>query len=170
MAIISNKYSLKKACLRNSKNLLKESTRLLNRKKYAWATFLAITSFEESQKLGLLHMLEANYLSESKFNKFWRSHEYKIRSKDARIRFNFDTSEKIKPTLVLGSKQEAHEVMNMRESCLYVDFAEKSISEPLKINIAIAIQYINEATRELESANFLELLQKRLHRVLKVKK
>jgi len=168
MAILVDKSLLKTACLKNAKKLLRESKRLLNQKKYAWSTFLEITSFEESQKLGLLSMYEGNFISESEFRKYWHSHEYKIRSKGARLRFTFNINKK-KPEIVLGSKEEAQEVIRIRGDCLYVDFNDISISEPLSINIAVAVQYINEANMELNSAISLELLEKKLKRAFKVK-
>lgn len=163
------KYHLREACLSNAKRLLREADRMLKRKKYAWATFLAITSFEESMKLSLLNLFEAGYLSEKKFNNYWQIHEYKLRSKDARIRFEFDVNNGKKPKLVLGSKHEAKEVIKTRNSCLYVGYQDNLVHEPKEVGIAIAVQYINDAVTGWRSAKLTEELSRRIKNELRNK-
>lgn len=151
---------LKVACLANASYLLKESNRLLKQGKYSLSAFLAITSFEESLKLGLLNMVGAKYLSELDFQKLWKGHVGKFRSRGTRIRFNLETSGQ--PELIFGSLEEAKEISRIRKDCLYVDFQGSVISQPKKIGIDKAVRFIQDATLELKSALLLKELERKL--------
>jgi len=160
VANIRNISKLKDSCLRNAKKLLMEANRSLKRRNYPLSTFLAITSFEESLKYGLLCMLSSNYLTEKNFDSIWKDHVKKLRTVNSIIRFNLDDEEN--PKLVFGSKVEAIEIFNIRNDCLYVDVKNGLIKNPIEIGIDKATRFINDASRELTSAMTIRLLEKKI--------
>ena len=162
--------ALRKACLKNSKSHLRLARSMLKRRKWNIATFLAITSIEESQKVSLLNFLESNQLTEKDFNKYWTHHQSKLRTKDAAIAIYVDLGKKIpEARLVLGQKSKADETIQIRENSLYVDFLPTGeVVEPTAINAAFATQYCNDAHSELQSALALEELSRRMKKHFKL--
>jgi AbiV family abortive infection protein len=164
---LRKKMELETFCINNAKNLLKESERMLKRKKYALATFFAITSLEESQKLGLLNMYGAGHITDKKFNEYWAQHVTKYRVPEARMRVVIDNKTNPEMKLILGSKEEAKKILDDRNNCLYVDFSENTIISPQKIKVTTAIDYINRANKELQSAIMLKTLAKNVRKHLR---
>lgn len=166
-----DKKLLKFACLKNAKIFLKESEHSFKRKKYWLSTFLAITSIEECQKVELLSMLEAGFISHNKFRWYWHRHEEKLRTRQSRIRIVIDPKNpNVKPKVVLGSQREAVEIMKIREDCLYVGMLNGRITQPNDIDIAGATRFINEARLELQNSRLLDKLEKEIRKRFRKRK
>jgi len=155
-----NREQLESACLENAENLLKESGRMLKRKKYELATFLSITALEETQKLHLMSFFDSHYINEVTFEKYWIDHITKYRIPKSRIRVVIDDNDISKSKLKLGKKSEAKKIFNNRNKCLYADFYKNKIESPADIGATIAVDYYNMANEELKSASMFYKLAK----------
>lgn len=166
MSLLKNSSKLRKACLKNSKAHLRLAKSMLKRKKWSLATFLAITSLEESQKVNLLNFLESGELPLSDFNKYWTHHQSKLRTTHAAIEIDVDMNKNTpEARLILGQKSKADDILKIRENSLYVDFLENGkVVEPSSINVAHATQFYNNAHSALQSALMLEELSKRMNK------
>jgi len=156
---------LEKTCLKNAKGLLAEAKGMLKRRKYAFATFFAITSFEETQKLRLLKMYDGGCLSEGDFNECWTSHVTKYSVPKGRIRVLIDTNDKVKADF--GSEEEAQKIIKERNSCLYVDFSGNTIKSPKNITVTTAVDYINKANEALQTATIFKKVAKDVYKRLR---
>ena len=76
---------LRISCIRNAKDLLVEASLLFQQKKYSRSAFLAITSYEESLKAGLVSSYRYEHLSKTQFKKIWRNHDLKMLTKYAHV-------------------------------------------------------------------------------------
>ncbi len=146
--IISAPQKVKNACILNAKKLLKESYRMFKRKKWSFACFLAITSLEESQKLKLVYAYQTKSINEKILLKYWLDHKSKIKTINSFFVVDKDSTME----LYLPENSTVSDIIADRNNCLYVGVNEGNITEPKSIGPVKAIQYINEANRELNEA------------------
>ncbi len=161
-----DKEKLRKECLKNAEDLLEESKLLFSKQKYSRATTLAITSYEESLKAGLVGSLQNGHVTMQEFKRICFRHELKYLLKYAVIRAKiYANEEKIEFGLLLPSnrKEDAKEIFDIRNNSLYVGFSNKDIGAPKKtIGVHQAIKYIKMAQKQFEWEEMVESLKERI--------
>ncbi|HUV42345.1 MAG TPA: AbiV family abortive infection protein [Patescibacteria group bacterium] len=160
---------IKKACLENSKWLLIQAREQFRIGNYNLSTFLAIISYEESLKYGLLNSHESKLLTDKEYNKITSYHIDKLLSKYAFIQLSA-SGKKIKQKYTVPKKSDylnkrVTEIKEKRERALYVDFKDSKLNIPTQMNPAHATEEINRAYKSIETETSFE----RLRRVLKKK-
>ncbi len=172
MKLKINKESLRKACLRNAEDLLEESKLLFSKQKYSRATTLAITSFEEALKAGLVSALINGLVIEKLFKKIWFKHEQKYLLKYARFiaKVYSDGESNLGLYIPSNRKEEIKQIFDIRNKSLYVDYSNNKIEIPKKsIRVHQALKYIKIAQRQIEDEKMIESLKSRLKRALVIK-
>ena len=164
---------IKSACIENAKWLLLQAREQFRVGNYNLSTFLAITSYEESLKYGLLNSRQSKLLSDKEYNNITSCHIDKLLSKYAFIQILVD-DKKIKQKYTLPKKSEyfkkiANEIKEKREKALYVDFKDSKLNIPTRMNPADAMEEINRAYKSIATEtsfeNFTRMLKKKLQEI-----
>lgn len=158
-----NLTELRKACLSNAKDLLLESKLLYKNKRYARSIFLAISSYEEGLKTGLMHTLSAGLIDKNKFKEIFKRHSDKFLLAYAVIRTKiYDNTDEIKVDYVVPKKNKVKPIINDRVNSLYVNLIDKKILLPKKNSYLKAKKYIKLAEQLIKHEEFLDIfIQKR---------
>jgi len=153
---------IKKACIENSKWLLMQARDQFRIGNYNLSAFLAITSYEESLKSGLLGFYESKLLNDTEFGQIASCHLPKLLSKYSAIQIRV-MDKKLSQKLIRPIKPEyfksiVKEILAKRENASYMDFKNSVLNIPNQMNPSEALEEIDRAFESIESETFLELL------------
>ena len=155
---------LRISCIRNAKDLLVEASLLFQQKKYSRSAFLAITSYEESLKAGLVSSYRYEHLSKTQFKKIWRNHDLKMLTKYAHVAVyeHLKTGRIIQRLKFPEHKDKVTKIIQERMNSLYVDIKKDEILEPKIIRNQQAQKYIRVAKRNIYWEEMFQSIEKEL--------
>jgi AbiV family abortive infection protein len=114
-------WQLRRACIQNSLELLKEARILRKHRRYARAFALAHMAYEEFGKGQIVSDYITGVASEEEFWSAFRSHELKASYNRRKIVLHMDRS---RPPTVEYDQKSARDFFRLRMDALYVDCAK----------------------------------------------
>jgi len=128
-------FSLRKACMVNAIDLIKESEILYKKRRYARAFALAFTSFEEVSK----HQIVSDYITEvaskEEFQSAFKYHNIKVAYSNIKIRvgayIELNNKAKTSDATLLYDLGAGAKTLSLRNKSLYVEYTDNlKIIEP----------------------------------------